>query len=238
MKTRDGKVCLQVYQTSKTDRITYEACAVATDQYPSTRFRDAPWDTRDTQCFNPLVYISAELSDGLLYISGFYSKSSVVTDLTTEDKMVMRGLGQALMCFFLQQMPSETEVELLASGHLHPEIVNKYTQYSRITPIDVIREELRAETIAWALAEKVHSKINDGAEMPDHQCRSTWVAWKVNEELVSYYKKKFGFRTESAPRLHFNSMELLARVEEIQEKCDPPRAPKRQKIELITEIKT
>ena len=235
---RDGKVCLQITHKSKKDRITYEACAVATEQYASTQFRDAQWDTRNTKCFNPLVYISAELSDGLLYINGFYSKSSVVTDLTPADKTIMSGLGRTLMCFFVQQFPKTTTVELLASGHLHPDIVNKYTKYSQITPIDVIRKELSTETSAWESAKQVHSDINDGAEMPDYQCRSTWVAWKVNEELVSYYKEKFGFRTFSKPRLYFNSMDLIAQVEEVQEKCEPLRAVKRQKMELITEIKT
>ena len=231
---RDGKVYLQVHHTSKTERITYEACAVATDQYPSTRFRDSQWDTRDTQCFNPLVYIRAELSEGSLYISEFKSKSSVDADLSPADDTVMRGLGQTLMCFFLQQIPSETEVELLASGPLHAEIVKKHKKFSLLVPIDVIREELSTEKLAWRLAEKLHR--SHGAEMPDHECRSIWVAWQVNEELVSYYKEKFGFRRESGPREYFHSRKLFARAEEIQKKCESRRAPKRQKIELFTEL--
>ena len=135
--------------------------------------------------------------------------------MTEEDYQITNRLGSRVMCFLMTHLPAtNSKVKLTALG-FHPVVREKVEQLSdRLSPVEMKNELRLTNPVALSSTEKDHEAIHK-SPMSDQNYVRTWVTWKMNEALVSYYYTEFGFKPTTPNRDNFFSRDLWALQETI-----------------------
>ena len=234
-EARNGAVLIKLSVKGSNYRIK----AVATDKYPPTDFKKAYWTVSGVRT-RLLVTISGSFhaKDSSLLIRHFYTKSSEETLVDVqkeEDRTIMRGLGQEVLCAVLCNLPPGIIVSLEASGTLHPSNKVKFNaDVQKLSMEDIQTELQKASAIAYDNL-LVDCNVGIGKHTLDEsELIGAWVGWKLTDRLANYYTEKYGFQKTSDVLEDFYYQPMEASIEKITQKFkeqNTERPRKRPRVE-------